>query len=110
VIAHVIAELRAEWRRDIQRLERNGRRVLVAPALMSATAAGKIITALASQRDALRRELAETRRSRDEARGALTDLLNAVDERWRAEAKVARLERERSLAREMGRPPAHTVH
>ena len=88
-------------------MSRSARRVDVA---RSWTLARQQFSAIVSERDALKRELAEARRSRDEARGALADLLNAVDERWRAEAKVARLERERSLARAIAHPPAHTVH
>ena len=64
---------------------------------------------VAAERDALRRELAATRASRDEARSTVTDLCNAIDRRQHAEQKLAQLERERrDLA--MASAPSRMVH
>lgn len=78
------------------------RRILIAGA--------RTYAALVAERDALKRELAETRRSGDEARGLLADLCSAVDRRQGAEQKVANLQRERDLARAIAHAPSRIVH
>ena len=44
-------------------------------------------------------ELAEAKRERDEFRAALVELRAAVTARWKAEARLAELYRERAIAR-----------
>ena len=55
--------------------------------------------ALVSERDALKRELAEVRRERDDYRDALAELRAAVTARWQAEERVRELYRARDIAR-----------
>jgi hypothetical protein len=55
--------------------------------------------ALVSERDALRREVAETRRERHDFRDAMRQLQAAVQARWQAEQELRLLYREREIAR-----------
>jgi hypothetical protein len=55
--------------------------------------------ALTAERDALRRELPETRRERDDMHAALRELRAASLARMKAEAELASLYRERAIAR-----------
>jgi uncharacterized coiled-coil DUF342 family protein len=55
--------------------------------------------ALVAERDALKGELAEVRRERDDFRAVARELQAAVQARWQAEQRLARLYRERELAR-----------
>jgi uncharacterized coiled-coil DUF342 family protein len=55
--------------------------------------------ALTAERDALRQELAETKRDRDELRDRLTELLDAIRARRAAEDECRRLYREREIER-----------
>jgi hypothetical protein len=67
---------------------------------------------LIAERDAPRRELAETRRSRDEFRSALRELASAIRRREDAEAKVAELQRQRDIIRAHSEPrdPTQPLH
>ena len=55
--------------------------------------------ALTAERDSLKRELAETKRERNEFHDRLRELQAAVQARWQAEARLADLYREREIAR-----------
>jgi chromosome segregation ATPase len=55
--------------------------------------------ALVAEHDALKRELAETKRERDEFRAAMRELQAAILARQQAEAELAGLYRERAIAR-----------
>jgi hypothetical protein len=78
---------------------RNGRRVLIGGSPHSWQLAKQQYASLVPERDALKRELAEMTRSRDEFRTCLRELQCAVQERWAAEQRVAELHRERAIAR-----------
>jgi len=88
----------------------NGRKLIVAaPTARAWESAQRQYVSVAAERDALRRELAATRASRDEARSTVIDLCNAIDRRQHAEQKLAQLERDRrDLA--MASAPSWMVH
>jgi hypothetical protein len=54
---------------------------------------------LVTERDELYRELAAMKAARDEALAALTELRVAVQERWKAEERLAQYYRERNIQR-----------
>jgi uncharacterized coiled-coil DUF342 family protein len=74
----------------------NRRRINVSA---SWAAAKQAFATVVAERDALKRELAQIKAERDEFRACLRELSAAVTARWKAEARVAELHRERELAR-----------
>jgi chromosome segregation ATPase len=75
---------------------RNSRRLLLPPHWAKAR---EMIASLIAERDALRDELAETKRTLHDVRSALRDLLAARAAREQAEASLRELYRERELER-----------
>jgi len=72
-----------------------GRRVVIA----GLARAQELFAAVVGERDALKQELAEVRRDRDDLRHALRELQAAVQERWEAEQRCRELYREHAIAR-----------